>query len=126
MTAEAIKPVKIHVPISIVDEAIRERVAEGAPRPLRLALARCVTIDPGQLLLAFAYLAQDSDEEIAAAAHASAAELPEQFVRTTLQNRNTAPEALDYYSRYFVHDNRYIEPCSSTRLLRTGPSSTWR
>jgi hypothetical protein len=110
VTAEAIKPVKISVPLSAVDESIRERVGEGSPRPLRLAMAKgALPIDPGKLLVAFSYLAQDPDEEIAAAAHASAADLPEQFVRTTLQSRNTAAEVLGYYCRYFVHDNRYIE-----------------
>lgn len=110
MTAEAIKPVKLPVPLTAVDESIRERVGESAPRPLRLALAKgALPVDPGLLLAAFAYLAQDADEEIAAAAHSSATELPEQFVQTALQSRNTAPEVLGYYSRYFVHDNRYIE-----------------
>jgi len=110
LSSEETKPVKLPIPLEAVPEELRPRVQDSAPRPLRLALAKAaLPVDPGQLLIVLAYLAQNEDEEIAAAAHESARELPEQFVKTTLQDRDTDPSVLHYYCCYFANDERYIE-----------------
>lgn len=110
LSASEIKPVRVPVPLSAVPEELRARVGPEAPRQLRMAIAKAaIPIDPSVLLVALSYLAQEEDQEIADAAHASAIELPEQFVRLTLENRKLDSNVLNYFARYFANDERYVE-----------------
>ena len=97
------------VPIEVVPEALRGRIGPDGPQQLKMSVARAMLpMPPDHLIAVLGYLAYDSDKEIAEAARASVSDVPENFLRQTLESPETHASLLDHYGR-LIDDEELVK-----------------
>jgi hypothetical protein len=97
------------VPIEVVPEGLRERIGPDGGRQLKMSVARAMLpMPPDHLIAVLGYLAYEPDDEIAQAARASVGDVPDNFLRETLENPSTPMALLDHYGR-MLEDEELIK-----------------
>lgn len=107
------------IPLETLPAPVRPLLIASADPRRRLMIAKALLpMPPDQLLPCLAFLSQDSDREIAAAANKSLADMPQNLVLMAAESPQTHPASLDVFARSFRRNFRILEKVIKNRSTK--------